>query len=248
MLGQDSGLYYLCALIIGCCRAVAIIVEPRADNVSISAMSSNGTVAPILAARLNLDYFDESNITLNKRDGSVDQWLTNISMIALADASPLGSQGALVKRTHAEGSPWWLVEAGQCAFGFWDIVEGVWQAGYDIYRMASSGNRGVVVMDSHGPFYYKYYAIDGNCASTIHQKTIAGALQAAARQLEGSQLCNNYLFQIDHHGSWKGDIIIGSSPSVYFTNVRWTTYKGWVDAGCEELQSPYNCNSNEQGN
>nr|ADG64740.1 Klus pretoxin [Saccharomyces cerevisiae killer virus Mlus] len=239
---KSSGLCLLYLLTTVLSLAAATIVPPTVDNHTVTIIDSNGTVLPVIAARLNLDYFEEQNTSIIKRDATVDDWLTEVVVLPLADAQQVDPNTNLAKRTNVEGALYWLVGSGQCVYEYWDIADGVWQAGWDIYRATSTDNC-QVIMGHKNSFYYKYYADDGKCSSTVKQKTIAGALQAAVRQLEGNQLCNNYLFHVDHHGTWHGDVIIGASISAWFTNAKWSDYKGWVDAGCSQLQSPYTCSS-----
>ena len=96
-------------------------------------------------------------------------------------------------------------------------------------------------------FYYKYYPVAGECKSTVHQKTIAGALQYAIRKLEGDYLCNIYLFYVDHYGTCHGQIMIGPSVLVYTAPPKAAVYKGCYSEGCDGLQPPYSCSSKEEG-
>lgn len=167
--------------------------------------TQDGSLAPVLAA----------NGTLTKQDQL--EWISEYHVLPLQEPALQSTPNA------------WLAGSGQCAREYWDIADGVRQAVYDIYRMTTGNCH--VVMGNQGSFYYKYYPIDGNCKSTIHQKTLAGALQAAVRALEGNQLCNTNLFRVHHRGTWHGDLLIGLSVSTWFTSARWTDYKGWLEAG-----------------
>lgn len=156
------------------------------------------------------------------------------------------SSNGLEKRKNLRECINYVAQGVQCACEYWDIADGVWQLGYDVYRMTSSGGCNVV-MGSKGMFYYKYYPLDGHCKSTIEQKTIAGAIQYAIRKLEGDYLCNIYLFDVDHYGTWKGQIMIGPTSKVWYTPVTKAAYKGCYSEGCDGLQSPFSCNSKEDG-
>ena len=62
----------------------------------------------------------------------------------------------------------------------------------------------------------------------------------------GDSLCNTYLLHVNHHGTWQGDILIGTGQQIWTTPIMNEKYKGTVEAGCKELQSPYNCHSKEE--
>ena len=95
--------------------------------------------------------------------------------------------------------------------------------------------------------FYKYYPVSGDCKSTIEQKTVAGTIQYIIKQLEGNYLCNIYSCTVSYHGTWHGTIIVGPSNKVWYSNIGSTKYRGCWDKGCAELQSPYNCNSKQEG-
>ena len=221
------------------------------------AYSQNGTVLPV--AELTID-FDAYELWANSSDnqdrlvrrGEQLPWLKDVTVAPLANVPLLSSYSSLneslryEKRTNMRQWVYYVAEAGKCAYEYWDIADGLWQLGYDVYRLVSTNNC-EVINGSRGSFYYKYYPVEGRCSATIHQKTIAGAIQQALRTLEGDYLCNTYLFHVDHHGTRQGDIIVGSSPSLWVTTRNGVEFKGFLDAGCSGLQSPYTCDSKEEG-
>lgn len=152
----------------------------------------------------------------------------------------------VMKSTDMKEPIYWLTGSTSCVYEYWEMADGIWKTGYDIYRLLHS-NRCDVVMDRYGAYYYKYYANPGQCASTIEQKTIAGAIQAALRALDGQWLCNIYAFEVDHAGSWHGTIIVGPNMAAWSTAINKANYKGYMSEGCSGLQAPYTCSSKENG-
>lgn len=238
-------IYVFCLFLICGTYGQSIATQNMSESALIL-MDNEGDVVPLMEASLNLDFFDE-NSNLTKR--SDDDWLTDVQYISMNELIEYNGSifgESLVKRTNMQECIWFVSTAGSCVYKYWDYVDGVWQAGYDIYRMTHTGGCRTV-MGNKGSFYYKYYPTSGSCGSTIQQKTIAGALEAAIEKLEGDYLCNIYLFHVNHHGKWHGDIIIGAGASTWYTSAKKTTYKGCLNVGCKGLQAPYNCNSRQEG-
>lgn len=218
-------------------------------NRSTVIVGTDGIAVPIMEATIDLSVYENSTNLAARED--LPNWLTDIKVLPLANTTEMNSGSITIpvenlqKRTDMSECVWFALRSYSCAYEYWDIADGVWQAGYDIFRMTNAG-KCAVVAGNKGSFYYKYYPNEPNCSSTIHQKTIAGALQQAIKQLEGDYLCNIYLFHVNHGGSWHGDIVVGGGVSTWFAGAKGVQYKGCIDAGCSGLQSPYSCSSQEE--
>ncbi|KAG0669995.1 hypothetical protein C6P45_002940 [Maudiozyma exigua] len=200
---------------------------------------------------IDLEHFENHSITRNINDYDVPFNVSrlDLSNVTVHDAG-YNLSAALEHQSDEDAnmqtSVAFALEGGKCVYEFWDIVNAVWQLGYDVYKATRFGDCSVQ-MSSLGGFYYKYYPVSDNCESTIEQKTVVGAIQYIISKLEGKYIRNIYSCTVNHHGTWHGTIIIGPSNKVWYSNIGSTEYKGCWDKGCAELQSPYSYNSKQEG-
>ncbi|AJV24932.1 BMC_2a_G0017420.mRNA.1.CDS.1 [Saccharomyces cerevisiae] len=116
-----------------------------------------------------------------------------------------------------------------CSYSFSDIPFSFLNTVHDIFGMTNMGNCAVMAGDK-GAFYYKYYPVEPNCNSTIHQKTIDDALQQATEKLNGD-FNNIYFFHVNRGGLWHGDMMVGTRVFTWFAGAKWAEHKGSIEAG-----------------
>lgn len=86
------------------------------------------------------------------------------------------------------------------------------------------------------------WASGGDCGTTAEQKTIAGAIDAVFRSLEGYWDCYIYCITITHGGTWTGTLLIGTNEKAQYASCG-GQFKVCYDEGCGGLTGWYNYNS-----
>lgn len=209
----------------------------------------DGDVLPLIRYTLNFTAFEAfMNGTLvgNLDDAIIFCWASLPEDLGNWTSNAI-STSTFEKRTNLHEWVSYVLSRRQYSYEYLNIADGLWQLGYGVYRMTSMGECSVVA-GNKGMFYYKYYPVVGECNSTVHQKTIAGDIQYAIRKLEGDYLCNIYLFDVGHNGTWYIQIMIGPIVIFYTTSSKTAVYKGCYSEGCAELHSPpYICSLKEEG-
>ncbi|SMN22929.1 similar to Lachancea lanzarotensis hypothetical protein LALA0S15e00254g1_1 [Maudiozyma saulgeensis] len=127
-----------------------------------------------------------------------------------------------------------------------NIVNEVYQLGYDFWRSTYWGGCNTEY-GSSGGLYYKYYHVEGDCSHPIDQKTVIGAIQYTIKELDDGKIRKTYFILIKHHGTWIGTMVIGSSIQAWYSNIGSSEYKGCWDNGYNELHSPFSCESKKDG-
>lgn len=215
-------------------------------------VSTNGIAVQVKGATLNSRAYYENSTDLIAREDQSD-WLTDFTALSLTNTTGMDTDpdSTFIKGEDLQE----CIDMSECSWiaqrnnsrpcWHWEIPASFLKAVYDIFMMTNMGNCAVVA-GNVGSFYYKYYPIEPNCNSTIHKKTITDAIQQVLKQSKDGYLRNAYFFRVNRDGLKQGDILFGTTVSIWFTVPKGDQYRGFIDIGCSRLQSPCSSSSQEE--
>lgn len=201
--------------------------------------NEDGTIIANAHIDVDLSAFESMEAgQIEKRNDNTD-WFN----ITYRDTSNLFFDNSLElqKRMDVQACATWVTGAVACANIIWDGMENIWDIAFKIKQLANS-KQCSEIHGQQGGMYYRYWASGGDCGTTAEQKTIAGAIDAVLRKLEGEWDCNIYCITMTHGGTWKGTLLIGANEKAQYASCG-GQFKGCYDEGCGGLTGWYNCNS-----
>jgi len=209
-------------------------------------VDSEGTVVAGVHVDIQLEQIEElMRNDVNKREDALEEILNlDISSLNLdfqfRNVTNEGS-AELEKRLDIHACSTWVKGAVQCVNDVWEGLNAVWDIAFKIKQLTSS-KQCTEIHGRQGGLYYRFWSAGGDCDTTAEQKTIAGAIHAVIKKLDGEWQCNIYCITMTHGGTWKGTLLIGPSYDAQFADCS-GQFKGCYDAGCGALEGWYSCKS-----